>query len=171
MQITGWRQCIAEFGCFTNEHCDVCEVPTISALYYYCCSYLNQWVLSFFNSPPHPTGEQSEQRLCGTSLPSELKPGQESEPDDIQTEEGFRDEVLRFKWHCLFFLVLAKKPVEVFMKGCKSVLQHYGFNKHYIMLKHNVLKWDAGSYSTFNCQKNPFLGLEGSYKQRKYSFQ
>lgn len=58
---------------------------------------------------------------------------------------------------CLFFLVLAKKPVEMFMKGCKSVLQHYGFNKHYIMLKHNVLKWDAGSYSTFNCQKNLFL--------------
>lgn len=57
---------------------------------------------------------------------------------------------------CLF-LVLAKKPVEVFMKGCRHVLQHYGFNKHYIMFKHNVLKWDAGSYSAFNCQKCLFL--------------
>lgn len=85
------RLYIAEFGCFTNKHCDACEVPTISALYYYCCSYLNLWALSFSNSPPHPSAEQSEQRLYGTSLPSDFKPGQESEPGDIQTEEGFRD--------------------------------------------------------------------------------
>lgn len=32
VQITGLRQYIAEFGCFTSEHCGVCEVPTISAL-------------------------------------------------------------------------------------------------------------------------------------------
>lgn len=32
VQITDLRQYIAEFGRFTNEHCDACEVPTISAL-------------------------------------------------------------------------------------------------------------------------------------------
>lgn len=103
VQITVLRQYIAELGCFTNEHCDACEVPTISAWYYYCCSYLNQRVLFFSNSPPHPTGEQSDQSLCGTLLPPELKTRQESEPGDIHTEEGFRDEVLRFKWHLSFF--------------------------------------------------------------------
>lgn len=60
---------------------------------------------------------------------------------------------------CLF-MVLAKKPVEVFMKGCKCLLQHYGFNKHYVMFKHNVLKWDAGSYNAFNCQKCLFLACK-----------
>lgn len=43
------------------------------------------------------------------------------------------------------------------MKGCKYLLQHYDFNKHYVMFEHNVLKWDAGSYSAFNCQKCLFL--------------
>lgn len=60
------------------------------------------------------------------------------------------------------------------MKGCKHLFysshRHYSFNKHCLMFKHNVLKWDAGSYTAFNCQKC-LLGLEGQCKQRNYNFQ
>lgn len=56
------------------------------------------------------------------------------------------------------------------MKGCKHLFYsshlHNSFNKHCLMFKQDILKWDAGTYSAFNCQNCLFLAWKSSASKK-----
>lgn len=61
------------------------------------------------------------------------------------------------------------------MKGCKHLFYsshwHNSFDKHCLMFKQDILKWDAGTYSAFNCQNCLFLAQKSSASKKKCSLQ